>query len=499
MPNPLYDNLIAKHATNDACFLNQAGKPTLSFRQFSERTSQVSNLLHRQGIKPGDRVAVQATKTIEIIILYAATIQTGGVFLSLNTDYKKDEMTYFLKDAEPRIFVCDSYRVKDLKHVANQVGSKILTVDAHGKGSLLSEANVMSKIFNTVDRKPDDLAALLYTSGTTGRSKGAMLTQDNLLSNAKTLNKLWHVTKNDILIHALPIFHTHGLFVALNTAMLAGAKVNFIPKFDVDEVIETLHASTLLMGVPTFYTRLLSDNRLTRKLTKNMRLFISGSSPLLSETHEEFTKRTGHHILERYGMTETNMITSNPYHGERRPGTVGKSLADVEMKITDPETGKEMAEGDVGMIEVRGPNVFKGYWNMPDKTALELRETGYFITGDLGKLSSDGYLSIVGRHKDLIISGGYNVYPKEIEDILNEINQFSETAVFGIPDNDLGERVVSAIVLKNNKNFNQSKIEVFVNKKLARYKQPKEYFVLDALPRNSMGKVQKNELRKRFS
>ena len=499
MPNPLYDNLIAKHATNDACFLNQAGKPTLSFRQFSERTSQVANLLHRQGIKPGDRVAVQATKTIEIIMLYAATIQTGGVFLSLNTDYKKDEMTYFLKDAEPRIFVCDSYRVKDLKHVANQVGSKILTVDAHGKGSLLSEANVMSKIFKTVDRKPDDLAALLYTSGTTGRSKGAMLTQDNLLSNAKTLNKLWHVTKNDILIHALPIFHTHGLFVALNTAMLAGAKVNFIPKFDVDEVIETLHASTLLMGVPTFYTRLLSDNRLTRKLTKNMRLFISGSAPLLSETHEEFTKRTGHHILERYGMTETNMITSNPYHGERRPGTVGTSLADVQMKITDPETGKKMAEGDIGMIEVRGPNVFKGYWNMPDKTALELRETGYFITGDLGKLSSDGYLSIVGRHKDLIISGGYNVYPKEIEDILNEINQFSETAVFGIPDNDLGERVVSAIVLKNNKNFNQSKIEVFVNKKLARYKQPKEYFVLDALPRNSMGKVQKNELRKRFS
>ena len=267
------------------------------------------------------------------------------MFLSLNTDYKKDEVTYFLKDAEPRIFVCDPYKVEDLKNVASQVGSKILTADANGKGSLLSESNLMSKIFNTVDRKPDDLAALLYTSGTTGRSKGAMLTQNNLLSNAKTLKKLWQVTKSDILIHALPIFHTHGLFVALNTAMLAGAKVNFIPKFDIDEIIERLHASTLLMGVPTFYTRLLADYRLTEKLTKNMRLFISGSAPLLSETHEEFTKRTGHHILERYGMTETNMITSNPYHGERRPGTVGKPLADVQMKITDPETGKEMAEG----------------------------------------------------------------------------------------------------------------------------------------------------------
>ena len=351
MPNPLYDNLIAKNANNDACFLKQAGKPTLSFRQFSERTSQVANLLCRHGIKPGDRVAVQAAKTIEIIILYAATLQTGGVFLPLNTDYKKDEVTYFLKDAGPRIFVCDPYRVKDLKHVINQVGSKIFTVDAKGKGSLLSEANLMSKIFNTVDRKPNDLAALLYTSGTTGRSKGAMLTQNNLLSNAKTLKKLWHVTKSDILIHALPIFHTHGLFVALNTAMLAGAKVNFIPKFDIDEVIETLHASTLLMGVPTFYTRMLSDNRLTRKLTKNMRLFISGSAPLLSETHKEFSKRTGHHILERYGMTETNMITSNPYHGQRRPGTVGTSLADVQMKITDPETGNEMAQGEIGMID----------------------------------------------------------------------------------------------------------------------------------------------------
>jgi malonyl-CoA/methylmalonyl-CoA synthetase len=357
----------------------------------------------------------------------------------------------------------------------------------------------LSKTFNTIDRRPDDLVALLYTSGTTGRSKGAMLTQNNLLSNAKTLKNLWEINEDDILIHALPIFHTHGLFVALNTALLAGAEVTFLQKFEITEIIEAIRASTLLMGVPTFYTRLLADERLTAHLAKNMRLFISGSAPLLADTHEEFTRRTGHYILERYGMTETNMITSNPYNGERRPGTVGKPLPDVEIQINDTQTGRENADGEIGMIEVRGPNVFKGYWNMPDKTALELKENGFFITGDLGKLSSDGYLSIVGREKDLIISGGYNVYPKEIEDVLNELEKIDETAVFGISDNDFGERVVAAVVMAENESFDKSETEVFVNEKLARYKQPKEYFVLKSLPRNSMGKVQKNELRKQFS
>ena len=372
-------------------------------------------------------------------------------------------------------------------------------MDKDGQGSLQSQANILSKTFNTIDRGPDDLVALLYTSGTTGRSKGAMLTQNNLLSNAKTLKNLWEVNEDDILIHALPIFHTHGLFVALNTALLAGAEVTFLQKFEITEIIEAIRASTLLMGVPTFYTRLLADERLTAHLAKNMRLFISGSAPLLAETHEEFTRRTGHYILERYGMTETNMITSNPYNGERRPGTVGKPLPDVEIQINDSQTGRENADGEIGMIEVRGPNVFKGYWNMPDKTALELKENGFFITGDLGKLSSDGYLSIVGREKDLIISGGYNVYPKEIEDVLNEIEKIDETAVFGISDNDFGERVVAAVVMAENESFNKSETEIFVNDKLARYKQPKEYFVLKSLPRNSMGKVQKNELRKKFS
>ena len=499
MANPLYDNLIGKHATNDAGFLRQPGRPTVSFRQFSEQTSQVANLLLKHGLKPGDRVAVQASKTVEMVILYGATIQAGGVFLSLNTDYKKDEISYFIKDASPKIFVCDPQKRKELEDIADHVGSQVLTLDKDGQGSLKSQANILSKTFNTIDRKPNDLVALLYTSGTTGRSKGAMLTQNNLLSNAKTLKNLWEVNEDDVLIHALPIFHTHGLFVALNTALLAGAEVTFLQKFEITEIIEAICASTLLMGVPTFYTRLLADERLTAHLAKNMRLFISGSAPLLAETHEEFTRRTGHYILERYGMTETNMITSNPYNGERRPGTVGKPLPDVEIQINDSQTGRESADGEIGMIEVRGPNVFKGYWNMPDKTALELQENGFFITGDLGKLSSDGYLSIVGREKDLIITGGYNVYPKEIEDVLNKLEKIDETAVFGISDNDFGERVVAAVVMAENESFDKSETEIFVNDKLARYKQPKEYFVLKSLPRNSMGKVQKNELRKQFS
>ena len=499
MANPLYDNLIGKHATNDAGFLRQPGRPTVSFRQFSEQTSQVANLLLKHGLKPGDRVAVQASKTVEMVILYGATIQAGGVFLSLNTDYKKDEISYFIKDASPKIFVCDPQKRKELEDIADHVGSQVLTLDKDGQGSLKSQANILSKTFNTIDRKPNDLVALLYTSGTTGRSKGAMLTQNNLLSNAKTLKNLWEVNEDDVLIHALPIFHTHGLFVALNTALLAGAEVTFLQKFEITEIIEAICASTLLMGVPTFYTRLLADERLTVQLAKNMRLFISGSAPLLAETHEEFTRRTGHYILERYGMTETNMITSNPYNGERRPGTVGKPLPDVEIQINDPQTGRESADGEIGMIDVRGPNVFKGYWNMPDKTALELKENGFFITGDLGKLSSDGYLSIVGREKDLIITGGYNVYPKEIEDVLNKLEKIDETAVFGISDNDFGERVVAAVVMAENESFDKSETEIFVNDKLARYKQPKEYFVLKSLPRNSMGKVQKNELRKQFS
>ena len=499
MANPLYDNLIGKHATNDAGFLRQPGRPTVSFRQFSEQTSQVANLLLKHGLKPGDRVAVQASKTVEMVILYGATIQAGGVFLSLNTDYKKDEISYFIKDASPKIFVCDPHKRKELEDIADHVGSQVLTLDKDGQGSLKSQANILSKTFNTIDRKPNDLVALLYTSGTTGRSKGAMLTQNNLLSNAKTLKNLWEVNEDDVLIHALPIFHTHGLFVALNTALLAGAEVTFLQKFEITEIIEAICASTILMGVPTFYTRLLADERLTVQLAKNMRLFISGSAPLLAETHEEFTRRTGHYILERYGMTETNMITSNPYNGERRPGTVGKPLPDVEIQINDSQTGRESADGEIGMIEVRGPNVFKGYWNMPDKTALELKENGFFITGDLGKLSSDGYLSIVGREKDLIITGGYNVYPKEIEDVLNELEKIDETAVFGISDNDFGERVVAAVVMAENESFDKSETEIFVNDKLARYKQPKEYFVLKSLPRNSMGKVQKNDLRKQFS
>ena len=498
MANPLYDNLISRHSDNGACFLNQTGREIISYREFSKLTCQYANLLTKYGLQPGDRVAVQAAKTIEMVVLYGATIQAGGVFVSLNTDYKKDEVSYFLEDSKPKVFICDPEKLQNFMDIIIQTGPKVLTLDKFGKGSLTSEAGMMSKIFKTVDRNSDDLAALLYTSGTTGRSKGAMLTQNNLLSNAKSLTELWEVSENDILIHALPIFHTHGLFVALNTALLSGCQVNFLFKFDVDEVVRAMYSSTLLMGVPTFYTRLLADSRVTANQTQNMRLFISGSAPLLAETHEEFTRRTGHHILERYGMTETSMITSNPCNGERKPGTVGTPLTNVEIKITDPETGQKKAVGEIGVIEVRGPNVFKGYWNMPDKTALELKKDGFFITGDLGKFNTDGYLSIVGREKDLIISGGYNVYPKEVEDVLNEIDQIGETAVFGVPDNDFGERVVAAIVMTGIEEFSQNKAEIFVNIKLARYKQPREYIVMQTLPRNTMGKVQKNQLRNMF-
>ena len=335
----------------------------------------------------------------------------------------------------------------------------------------------------------------LYTSGTTGQSKGAMLTQQNLLSNATSLTEFWKITNQDILIHALPIYHTHGLFVAINTSLLAGNSIRFMQKFNIDLIIEALPISTLLMGVPTFYTRLLSDLRFTRETTKNMRLFISGSAPLLAETHNKFEQKTGHKILERYGMSETGMNSSNPYKGHRKAGTVGYPLPDIEIKITNLETAQELKQGEVGMIEVKGPNLFSGYWNMPEKTKEEFRANGFFITGDLGMFDSEGYLHIIGREKDLIISGGHNIYPKEVEDIINQYDGVLESAVYGVPDPDLGEVVVSAIVMKPEYTLVESDLQLFVKSKLANYKNPKAYNLLKALPRNKMGKVQKNILR----
>lgn len=501
MTNHLYDALIAPHAENDATFLvlNEIGRPAeISFRDFVGEASQLAHVLQEIGVKPGDRIVVQAPKRSEMLVLYAATLQIGAIFLPLNTGYKRDELTYFIDDAMPSLIVCTDAVAAGLVELLDQREAALLTLNSDGSGTLMRDVPTKPSSLTPVPCATDDLAALLYTSGTTGRSKGAMLSHDNLLSNARALTDLWQITSDDTLIHALPIFHTHGLFVAINTALLAGCRVRFMAGFDIDEVIAALPNSTMMMGVPTFYTRLLADARLTRQCVADIRLFVSGSAPLLAETHEAFTARTGHRILERYGMTETNMITSNPYVGARRAGTVGFALPGTEVRLTKAETGEEVTPGEIGLIEVRGPNVFRGYWRMPEKTAEELRDNGFFITGDLGQISDEGYLSIVGREKDLIITGGYNVYPKEIEDVLNDVAGVSETAVFGVPHHDFGEMIVAAYVPEEGADVEQTALAAITEEKLARFKHPRVYCVMDALPRNAMGKVQKNILRESF-
>ncbi|WP_342069740.1 malonate--CoA ligase [Yoonia algicola] len=494
MTNTLYDALIAPHAQNEALFLTLDDGIKVSYRSFVARVGQLANVLAGTGVKPGDRVVVQAPKVMDTIALYGAALQTGAIYLPLNTAYTQTELEYFISDATPSLVVCDAKHETDFSAICGR-DTQVMTLAANGSGSLSTGADACNAHFATVQRGPDDLAALLYTSGTTGRSKGAMLSHKNLLSNAQSLTDLWQITNKDRLIHALPIFHTHGLFVAMNTALLAGAQVRFMAGFDTDAIIAEIPVSTMLMGVPTFYTRLLGDPRLNSDLVGNMRLFVSGSAPLLAETHTEFENRSGHRILERYGMTETNMITSNPYHGKRLAGTVGYALPGTEVEIT--EDGKPVGPGEIGMIEVRGENVFQGYWNMPEKTAEELRDTGFFITGDLGVKSDDGRISIVGRQKDLIISGGYNIYPKEIEDVINDIDGVTESAVFGVAHPDFGESVLAAVVVED-PTLCAETIAAAVEPKLARFKHPRRYIITEALPRNTMGKVQKNVLRDKY-
>ena len=382
--------------------------------------------------------------------------------------------------------------------MAEAAGATLMTLNADGGGSFPAAAAGQPESFAPVARGADDLAALLYTSGTTGRSKGAMLSHANLLSNAEVLVREWRFTAEDVLLHALPIFHTHGLFVACNVSLLTGGAMIFLPGFDRDEVIRWLPQATAMMGVPTYYTRLLDHPRFAQQLVEHMRLFTSGSAPLMAETHVHFEARTGHRILERYGMTETSMITSNPYEGKRRAGTVGLPLPGVELKITDPVTGATLPQGEAGMIEVRGPNVFKGYWQMPEKTREELRDDGFFITGDIGQIDAEGYLSIVGRAKDLIITGGYNVYPKEIELMLDEQLWVEESAVIGLPHPDFGEAVFGVLVVKRGESVDTEAILAALAGRLAKFKLPKGLVVVDELPRNALGKVQKNLLREQF-
>ncbi len=488
----LFEQQFTAHA-NKTAFSTPTGTE-YTYQQVIDISSQIANLLVNKGGTPGDRVAVQIDKTVEAVLLYLGCLKAGLVYLPLNTAYKAAEVDYFLSDATPKFLACAPEKKADLEDIAVAAGVKeIFTLDSQGNGSLMEAANNQSKDFQTVPRKSDDLAAILYTSGTTGRSKGAMLTHDNLASNAQTLVNAWAFDENDVLLHALPIFHVHGLFVALHCAFLKANKVIFLSKFDPAAVVENLPKATVFMGVPTFYVRLLDNPDFGKDQCQNMRLFTAGSAPLLEETFNHFTDRTGHVILERYGMSEAGMITSNPYDGKRIAGSVGFPL-DNEVRIADEE-GNILDDGVIGILEIKGPNVFKGYWKMPEKTASEFRDDGFFITGDMTVKSEDGYYRIVGRSKDLIISGGYNVYPKEIESYLDEMDGVLESAVVGRPDPDFGEAVVAFIVKDGSKELAEADIIQFAKDKLANFKAPKEVYFLGELPRNTMGKVQKNELR----
>jgi malonyl-CoA/methylmalonyl-CoA synthetase len=499
MTNLLYDTLFGRHAGKSTPFLHLPDGTTLTHDHFLRMAARYAHAMTELGLVAGDRLAAQIEKSPEVLAVYAACAQTGVIFLPLNTGYTAAELDYFIGNSGAKLVLATRRAEEALSPIAAIYDAILRTLNPDGSGSFPELAASQSDVFETVSRAPDDLAAFLYTSGTTGRSKGAMLTQANLVSNAQTLADYWQFTSGDVLLHALPIFHTHGLFVASNVTLIAGGAMIFLPKLDMDKMIGFMPQATTMMGVPTFYTRLLDDNRFTAELAAHMRLFVSGSAPLLAETHVRFEERTGHRILERYGMTETNMNTSNPYDGERRAGTVGFPLPGVELKVTDPATGESVAAGEIGQIEVRGPNVFEGYWQMPEKTAEELRADGFFITGDLGLIDEDGYVTIVGRNKDLIISGGYNIYPKEIELILDDQPGVLESAVIGVPHPDFGESVVGLLVAEPDATLSTEAVMAALGKQLARFKQPKMLIVMSEFPRNTMGKLQKNILREQFA
>ena len=462
----------------DRVFLQTPDGQRVTYVAMNHRVDGIAAALTQRAVTAGDRVVAQIEKSADAIALYLACLRVGAVFVPLNTAYTSAEIEYFLGDADPKVAVGVERGGVTLTELARDLSGPART---------------------RPDMQHADLAALLYTSGTTGRSKGAMLTRANLATNAITLAQEWRFTERDVLLHALPIFHVHGLFVAINTVLAAGSSMLFLPKFDADEVVQSLPEATVMMGVPTFYTRLLQHPAFTRERCASIRLFVSGSAPLLAETHREFRARTGHAILERYGMSETLMNTSNPYDGERVPGSVGPPLPGVEVRIADPESGVPLPQlGSVGMIEVRGPNVFRGYWRMPEKTAAEFRQDGFFITGDVGRFDSNGYLFIVGRAKDLIISGGYNVYPVEVEMELDGLTGVAESAVIGVPHPDFGEGVTAVVVARAGAALDENTLRAALEQRLAKYKLPKRIVFVSEMPRNAMGKVQKAQLRQRY-
>lgn len=477
-----------------------------SWDDLEQATGKLANLLAGLKLPAGSRVAVQVEKSPEALFLYLATLRAGLVYLPLNTAYRAAEMDYFIDNARPAVVVCTAANLPWVAPLAEKHGArKVYTLETDRTGSLLEQAAALPGRFKTVARKPDDLAAILYTSGTTGRSKGAMLTHGNLASNALVLHEYWGWSRqkrgSDVLLHTLPIFHVHGLFVASHGALLSGSKMIWLPKFEAREVVRRLPQATVFMGVPTYYVRLLADPGFKRAACRRMRLFISGSAPLLTETFQTFQTRSGHTILERYGMSETVMLTSNPYDGAaaevRHGGTVGLPLPGVRLRVVD-DAGQPCGADGIGHIQVQGPNVFAGYWQMPEKTREEFTEDGYFRTGDVGKVDGQGYVSIIGRSKDLIISGGYNVYPKEIESFLDEMPGVAESAVIGVPHPDFGEAVVAVVVPRPGSAPDEQNLIGQLKDKIANFKVPKQIHFAPELPRNTMGKVQKNVLRQQY-
>ena len=459
-----------------------------TYAQIEREAARLGAQLAALGVAPGERVLVQTDKNVETLILYIAVIRIGAIYLPLNVDYTETELAYFTKDARPALCICREESTAQFERIGG--GAKVRTLTQ--LWDHLGEATAP-----VAARSSDDIAAILYTSGTTGKPKGAMLTNANLRSNAEMLVDYWRFEEADRLIHALPIFHVHGLFVAVHCVLFSGASMIFLPSFDADAVVDLMPTSSVLMGVPTFYIRLLRTDRLTRDAAANMRLFISGSAPLSADLHRAFEARSGHRVLERYGMTETGMLCSNPYDGERRAGFVGPPLPAVELRIADAETGAALAQGEVGIVEVRGANVFAGYWQMPERTASEFREDGFFITGDMGFIDADGYVQLVGREKDLIITGGLNVYPAEVEALLDDRTDVAEAAVIGVPHPDFGEAVVA--VVQATSDLDVEAVRTDLRRDLAAFKVPKQIIAIDELPRNAMGKIQKKLLRERYA
>jgi len=475
----------------------QDGK-TFCYRDVDEQAARYANCLLDSGLRRGDRVAVQIEKSVHSLFLYLGCLRAGLVYLPLNTAYRSSELDYFLRDAEPGLVVVRPENESVMKEISQRsTGAPVTILGSDGQGSLGAQVATAATRFETVDSNSDDVAVIIYTSGTTGRSKGAMVTHGNLVSNARALVDVWRFSNNDVLLHALPIFHVHGLFVANHCALTTGARILWHDRFDPAAVIRDIERATVFMGVPTYYVRMLQRSDLTHARCAHMRLFISGSAPLLTETHRAFEQRTGHRIVERYGMSETGIISSNPVDGERRPGTVGLPLGGVDVRVVDA-ADQPLPAGEQGAIQVQGANVFSAYWRMPDKTRQEFTDDGWFRTGDIGVFDGDGYLSIVGRAKDVIISGGYNVYPKEIELLLDALPEIAESAVIGVPHPDFGEAVTAVVVAQPDAVVDETQTIVALKSQLAGYKIPKRIHLVDELPRNAMGKVQKNVLRERF-